>query len=85
MGEVTRILIRDSRDNFMTNKDNKETYFYTIKDKLEIAFMNNEGDTLFINEDYLNKSNVKKIISEIKKKYNIKKTTKYFNLKGFGI
>ena len=82
MGEVTRIYIRDHNDNFMTDNDKRDIYFYTVKDKLEIAFLNKENNILYLNEDYLENKYIQKIIREIKKKYNVEKTSKYFNLGG---
>lgn len=85
MGEVTRILIKDHNDNFMTDNGKRDIYFYTVKENLEIAFLNKENNILYLNEDYLENKYIQKIIREIKKKYNVEKTSKYFNLGGLDL
>lgn len=80
MGDIVRIYIKDHNDNFMTDNTKYSIYFYTVKDKLEIAFLSKDTNILYLNEDYIENKYIQKIIREIKKKYNVEKTSRYFNL-----
>ena len=82
--EIVRILIRDHRDNFYEDRNEHDIYFYTLKDKTEMAWLDLDERTFYINTDFKDNAHIKNLWREIKKKYADKfdKESEYFNLKG---
>ena len=76
---IESIMIRhDINDHFYEDKTSNIIYFFTLKDKMEIAYLDLKTNILYINNKY--KSKFINVKSEIKQKYKINKTSEYFNL-----
>ena len=84
---MERVLFRNSRDKFWTEGSDKDIYFYTVKDKLEIAFLEKNKRILYLNTDYKEDKYIKTIFRDIKKKYKDKYDieSEYLNMKGLDI
>ena len=78
MGELVRIW--DVKDNYMSCQDDKDNYVYfkSIKEHLDIAFLDLKSGILYINTKY--KKNFRKAKADIRKDYNITFTSEYMDM-----
>lgn len=82
MGEITWIgnIVRvgSNTPRYMYSEGKQSIWFRTMKDKIEIAFLDKRKDTLFLNDDY--KMQFKAIKRQIIKDYAPKKISRYVGM-----
>lgn len=75
------IMIRDSREHYWKKTSDKEIYYYSLKDKYEIAFFDKALKILYINTRY--KDHFTRSLCEIKRLYKNDgdvRYSEYFNI-----
>lgn len=82
---MTELVKKNNEFNCWENETQRNIYYYTLLDKIEIAFFDKKEQTLYLNTKY-----DKKFISlskKLKSHYNTKKGYKhseYLNVEGLG-
>lgn len=75
--------IGDNRPNYMYSESKNSVEFRTMKDKIELGWLDKNKNILYLNDDY--KDRFKAIKNQIEKDYNPVKIENYINMRGLGI
>lgn len=75
--------VGDNRPNYMYSESKNSVEFRTMKDKIELGWLDKNKNILYLNDDY--KDKFKTIKKQIEKDYNPVKIENYINMRGLGI